>query len=43
MSLARAKQKDNACLALHQLGHDFPHAAAPVRERAAAEKRRLGC
>lgn len=43
MSLARADQKRNACVALRQLAHDFPHAAAPVRERAAAEKRRLGC
>ena len=43
MSLARANQKQNACVALAQLGRDFPQAAASVRERAAAEKKRLGC
>jgi tol-pal system protein YbgF len=43
MSLARAKQKQNACIALAQLDHDFPHAASPVKERAAAEKKRSGC
>jgi tol-pal system protein YbgF len=43
MSLARANQKQNACVALQQLDRDFPHAAASVRERAATEKKRLGC
>jgi tol-pal system protein YbgF len=43
MSLGRANQKQNACLALAQLDHDFPHPGAPVRERAAAEKKHLGC
>ena len=43
MSLARANQKQNACVAFDKLGDDFPRAAASVRERAAAEKKRLGC
>jgi tol-pal system protein YbgF len=43
MSLARADQKQNACVALAQLGHDFPHAAASVRQRAASEIKKLGC
>lgn len=43
MSLSRANQKQNACVALAQLDHDFPQAAASVKERAAAEKKRLGC
>jgi tol-pal system protein YbgF len=43
MSLARANQKQNACVALAQLDHDFPHAGASVKERAATEKKRLGC
>jgi tol-pal system protein YbgF len=42
-SLARADQKKNACVALTQLDHEFPHAGAAIRERAAAEKKRLGC
>jgi tol-pal system protein YbgF len=43
MSLARANQKQNACIAFTQLDHDFPHAGGAVKERAAAEKKRLGC
>jgi tol-pal system protein YbgF len=43
MSLGRANQKQNACLALTQLDHDFPHPGASIRERAAAEKKHLGC
>jgi len=43
MSLGRAKQKDNACVALGQLDRDFPNSGAAIRERAAAEKKRLGC
>ena len=43
MALGRANQKQNACLALAQLDHDFPHAASPVKERTAAEKKRFGC
>jgi tol-pal system protein YbgF len=43
MSLARANQKQNACVALVQLDHDFPHAGAAVKERSAAEKKKLGC
>jgi tol-pal system protein YbgF len=43
MSLARADQKHNACIALMQLDHDFPHPGSAVRERATQEKKRLGC
>jgi tol-pal system protein YbgF len=43
MSLARANQKQNACLAFGQLDHAFPHPGAAVKARAAAEKKRLGC
>ena len=43
MSLARANQKQNACVALTQLDHDFPQAGAAIKERAVAEKKRLGC
>lgn len=43
MSLAKADQKKNACLALAQLAEAFPTAAAAVRERAAAERKRVGC
>jgi len=43
MSLARANQKQNACVALVQLDHDFPHPGSAIKERAIAEKKRLGC
>ncbi|HEY3910033.1 MAG TPA: tol-pal system protein YbgF [Stellaceae bacterium] len=43
MSLARADQKHNACIALMQLDHDFPHAGSAVKSRATQEKKRLGC
>jgi tol-pal system protein YbgF len=43
MSLAKADQKKNACLALAQLSEAFPHPAPAVRERADAEKKRIGC
>jgi tol-pal system protein YbgF len=43
MSLARANQKQNACVALGQLDQDFPHAGAAIKQSAAAEKKRLGC
>ncbi|MGD9613921.1 MAG: tol-pal system protein YbgF [Alphaproteobacteria bacterium] len=43
MSLARAEQKQNACVALAKLGDEFPQAAASVRQRAASEMKRLGC
>jgi len=43
LSLAKADQRKNACLALEQLGQAFPNAAPAVRERAAAEKKRIGC
>lgn len=43
MSLARADQKKNACVALAQLDEQFPHAAASIKDRAGAERKRLGC
>ncbi|HEY2539143.1 MAG TPA: tol-pal system protein YbgF [Stellaceae bacterium] len=42
-SLAYADQKNNACIALTQLDHDFPHASSAIRDRSAQEKKRLGC
>jgi tol-pal system protein YbgF len=43
MSLGRANQKQNACVVLAQLDHDFPAPGAAIRERATTEKKRLGC
>jgi len=43
MSLARANQKQNACIAFAQLDRDFSHLQGAIKERAAEEKRRLGC
>ena len=43
MSLARADQKQNACVALAKLGEEFPQATTSVRQRAASEMKKLGC
>jgi len=43
MSLSRANQKQNACLAFAQLDRDFPNPGAAIKERAAGEKKHLGC
>jgi tol-pal system protein YbgF len=43
MSLDHANQKHNACLALVQLDHAFPHSGNAIKDRAAQEKKRLGC
>jgi len=43
MALGRANQKQNACVALAQLDHDFPKPGAAIKDHAAAEKKRLGC
>ena len=43
MSLAKADQKKNACLALAQLSEAFPNPAPAIRERASTEKKRIGC
>ena len=43
MALGHANQKQNACVAFAQLDREFPHAAAAIRERATAEKKRFGC
>ncbi|MGA8760848.1 MAG: tol-pal system protein YbgF, partial [Stellaceae bacterium] len=43
MSLDHANQKHNACIALTQLDHDFPHPGNAVKDRAAQEKKKLGC
>ncbi len=43
MSLAQLGQKPNACAAYARLDHDFPTAPAPIKERAADEKKKAGC
>jgi tol-pal system protein YbgF len=43
MSLARTNQKQNACVALAQLDHDFPSLGNSIKEHSVAEKKRLGC
>ena len=43
MSLARANQKQNACVALGQLDQAFPSPGAAIKTHADAEKKRLGC
>ncbi len=43
MSLGHANQKHNACIALMQLDHDFPHPGNAVKDRAGQEKKKLGC
>ena len=43
MSLARADQKKNACLAFEQLDQQFPNANAAIKQHAGAERKRLGC
>ena len=42
MSLARADQKPNACVALAKLGEEGPRAAASVRQRATSEMKNAG-
>jgi tol-pal system protein YbgF len=42
-SLEGANKRQDACLALRQLDHDFPHPASAIRERASAEKKKAGC
>ncbi len=43
MSLARANQKQSACVAFAQLDHDFPNSGSSIKEHSVAEKKRLGC
>jgi len=43
MSLGRANQRQNACIAFAQLDHDFPNPAAAIKDRARDEKKKLGC
>lgn len=43
MSLANLGQKANACAAYARLGHDFPAAPAPIKERTAEEQKKAGC
>jgi tol-pal system protein YbgF len=43
MSLARANQRQNACIALAQLDRDFPNPGNAIKERAKDEKKKLGC
>ena len=43
MSLARANQKQNACVAFAQLDREFPNPTNAIKERARDEKKKLGC
>jgi tol-pal system protein YbgF len=43
MALAHADQKKSACVVLTQLDQAFPHPSGAIRDRAAAEKKRVGC
>lgn len=43
MSLARGDQKHEACIALAQLDHVSLHPSSAIRDRAAQEKKKLGC
>jgi tol-pal system protein YbgF len=43
MSLARANQKQNACVAFAQLDREFPNPVNAIKERARDEKKKLGC
>jgi tol-pal system protein YbgF len=43
LSLAKADQKRGACVALAQLADAFPNAGPAIRDRASAEKKRIGC
>jgi tol-pal system protein YbgF len=43
MSLDRANQKHNACIALMQLDRDFPHPGSAIKDRSTQEKKKLGC
>jgi len=43
MSLGQLGQKADACRAFARLDRDFPGAPGNVKERAADEKKRLGC
>ncbi len=43
MSLSNLGQKDNACRAFGRLDRDYPQMAGEIKDRAGAEKKRLGC
>jgi tol-pal system protein YbgF len=43
MSLARANQRQNACIAFAQLDRDFPNLGSAIKERAKDEKKKLSC
>jgi len=43
MSLSSLGQKDNACRAFGRLDRDYPQMAGEIKDRAGAEKKRLGC
>ena len=43
MSLARANQKQNACVAFAQLDHEFPNQSNAIKEREKDERKKLGC
>jgi len=43
MALSNLGQKDNACRAFGRLDRDYPQAPGEIKDRAAGEKKRLGC
>ncbi len=43
MALSNLGQKDNACRAFGRLDRDYPQAPGEIKDRAGAEKKRLGC
>ena len=43
ISLGKANQRRNACIALAQLDRDFPNPGNAIKERANYEKKNLGC
>jgi tol-pal system protein YbgF len=43
MSLARANQRQNACIAFAQLDREFPNSGSAIKERARDEKKKLSC
>jgi tol-pal system protein YbgF len=43
MSLARANEKQKACVAFAQLDHEFPNPGSTIKDRAKDEKKKNGC
>ena len=43
MALGNLDKKKEACASFRELSRAFPNAAAPIKDKAAQESRRLGC